>query len=164
MEGLVKGQIKPVLTVTSIRPCRQRLLSKQYLSLWGEKRPLVLHLKVQSHCFGVMGVAAGIWLSFQPCCCCVHRISLFSPPFSSVNSLLLFIALYSTHYETLFPWQNHPSLSQPVHIRPHPNILAPSLKRTLLSLHHEVWLCVCLLLIMDDIGSCNDDKILVVAL
>lgn len=55
MEGLVKGQIKPVLTAMSIRPCRQRLLSEQYLSLWGEKRPLVLHLKVQSHCFGVMG-------------------------------------------------------------------------------------------------------------
>lgn len=59
MEGLVKGQIKPVLTATSIRPCRQRLLSEQYLSLWGKKRPLVLHLKVQSHCFGVMGGGSG---------------------------------------------------------------------------------------------------------
>lgn len=33
VEGLVKGQIKPALTVMSIKPGGQRLLSEQYLSL-----------------------------------------------------------------------------------------------------------------------------------
>lgn len=33
VEGLVKGQIKPALTVMSIKPSGQRLLSEQYLSL-----------------------------------------------------------------------------------------------------------------------------------
>lgn len=73
MEGLVKGQIKLALTVMSIKPGRQRLLSEQYLSLGEEKRPLVLHLKSSKPLF----LSDRGWLPFQLSHSSVCRISLF---------------------------------------------------------------------------------------
>lgn len=160
MEGLVKGQIKPVPTATSIRPCRQRLLSKQYLSLWGEKRPLVLHLKVQSHCFGVMGVAAGVWLSFQPCYCCVYRISLFFlhfPLWVLFRCLLYYITL-TMRYD--FPDKTIPHSACLCTSVPILTFLRQAVKGRyfVCTMKYD---CVCLLLIMANIGSCNGDNLAV---
>lgn len=122
----------------------------------------MLHLKVQSHCFGVMGGGSGR-LAFLSTLLLlrVQNFSLFHFPLRILFHSLL-------HYVALTKKRDFPDKTVPHSACLCTSIPVLTFLRKNLKGHYLVstmkYDCVCLLLIMATIGSCNDDKLLAFAL